>query len=124
MGQALDTLLSALARTPGDTCEVKMEKLIADGAIFTPNLGSMQTIARRMDSATVGVFAWLEKAGLDIEANELSKRLCNIHMDVSPQKVRENPEFYSSAYVTSLEDIYRRGQEMRIPRRKLRFVRP
>lgn len=116
MGKALDTLLTALATTAGNTVEEKMEKLIADGAIFTPNLDSMRGIARGMDRTTLCVSSWLEMASNDIEATELSKRLHHIGVEVSKEEVRSSPAYYSPEFVKHLEENYRRLGEMRFSR--------
>src|SRR4051812_34131965 len=104
MGLALDTLLAALARTPGDTCEAKMEKLIADGEIWTPNLDAMRAIARRFDSNTTIYGGWIEDAMLDIQANEFLRRLRNVFYAVSLESIRAQPEIWSAAMVASQEE--------------------
>ncbi len=118
MSTALNTLLAALVATPGNTCEEKMETLIGNGTIFTPNLDSMRGIARGFDRVTIGVSEWVAQAGLDIEVTNLSKRLNHVGVQVSPQKVREQRDFYSPEYVAGTEDLYRRMGEMRFPRRR------
>ena len=119
MSKALNTLLTALAATPGETVEEKMEKLIKDGAIFTPNLDSMLGMARALDHTfTIVNGGWLEQSELDITATNLSERLRNIHINVSAQGIRANPEFWSESHVAAQEENYRRGQEMYIPRPK------
>jgi hypothetical protein len=112
MGAALDTLLTALARTPGDTCEAKMEKLIADGEIWTPNLDSMRGIARGIDRVTIiQNHGWLEDAMKDIQVSEFLRRLRNVHCFVSLESIRAHPEIWNADMVASQEEAYRISRE-------------
>jgi hypothetical protein len=118
MDAPLSTLLAALATAEGDTIPERIEALITAGKIYTPDLSKVRAAGIEISAQP----DLLEAVALDIEAWNLSRRLRNISRDISPEKIRDQPQFWSPRFVGDLEALHRQGQEMRHPRR-LRVAR-
>lgn len=122
MSKELNALLEAFAKAPGETVEEKAESLLAAGDIFSPNPEVVRGWARGVDSISMTWQQVVRMGGLDVQAAALSRRLRAIAMDISPQQVRAQPDFWSSRAVEGYEDLHRRRTEMRPHRRKRRIA--